>query len=228
MKIKHCVICNNNFSTNNTKRETCSKSCASKLAYKNQYIYLNCSICNEKTKSSKSVKNAKLPVYCKKCTKKRYTTECKYCSKIFRAKRKCIMFCSNQCKTLFLRKDTKEIICDFCGIVYQQAKFNIYKNKKHYCSKKCSNNSYSKSNPSRYGGTWTKWIRLIKQRDKLCLLCNSDKNLQVHHFKKLKEFSIPDNAHYHENLGLFCVSCHKKVEGKHSSLSDFLKDTVRT
>lgn len=228
-KVLHlnCVVCGSGFDTPDTKRgrkkETCSKSCASRLAYRTQTITAPCSICGAHTETAKSVVNCDLPVYCEGCAQARYSLECEICGSEFMGKRGYVRCCSQECVNELNRRNLIDVKCDCCGKMFQQSSFSVYEGKRTYCSRRCSMRQYSRENPTRYGGTWPRWIRLIRDRDgHKCLMCGAVDDLEVHHFIKLTTFSNPNDAHYGENLGLFCVDCHDVVEDSGiGSLSEF-------
>lgn len=226
--IRTCSICGTQFETvdNARGREkvTCSKSCASRKAYQSQKVRTQCSVCSEITETSKSVVGAGLPVYCEICTNFRYQRRCSVCGKRFRAKRYTTHLCSQECITEHNRANLKDVTCFCCGVGFQQASFSVYSGKRIFCSDRCAMRQFSRDNPTRYGGTWSRWLRKIRKRDgNQCLKCGAKEgNLQVHHFQKLLLFDNPNEAHFDENLGLFCLVCHEEIEHLGiGSLTDF-------
>lgn len=224
---KSCKICGLHFETKDTKRgrkkETCSKACASKLAYKKQQVTEKCCRCGKNTTTSKSVINSNLPIYCEHCKSLRYEKQCLMCKKQFFASHNETFLCSKECKTAYNQQNLVSLTCDYCGKEYEQARFNVYSNANHYCSQRCNHNAYATRNRFRYGKTWYSWTKIIKERDDYkCLLCGSVDDLEVHHFTKLTSFEHPDDAHYDNNLGTFCHNCHKIIESTNiKSLSEF-------
>lgn len=222
-----CEVCGDSFETQDTKRGrkrvTCSKSCASKKAYENQKAKAPCLVCGELAETAKSVVNAELPVYHTGCRKRRFLNECKVCAKQFRSDRASTVYCTTKCERKGVADKTIELECTCCGELFVRPRFTVANKQRVYCTRKCAQRQFSKENPTRYGGTWTTWIRRIKARDNnTCILCGETEKLQVHHFKKMLTFSDPNEAHFYENLGLFCVTCHDIVEDSGLlSLSDF-------
>ncbi|QLH80965.1 HNH endonuclease [Halosimplex pelagicum] len=47
-----------------------------------------------------------------------------------------------------------------------------------------------------------------------CQDCGSEDDLHVHHIKPVREFDVPADAHYVENLVVLCKYCHKTWEGR--------------
>lgn len=229
--IKECLICKKEFSAPDTyrgrKKKTCSIPCARRLGYLNNLVNRPCDVCGNLTKTTKSNPHP----YCETCIneKKKYSYNCIMCNSKFNTNKHGSKLCSKKCINEHNNKNMVELKCLYCKKEFKRPSFTIIQDKKDrvYCSQKCRNNQFSVENPTRYGGTWTRRKREITDRDSnMCLLCGSLKNLQVHHFKKIKLFNNPNDAHFDDNLGTFCATCHKKVEGKYLSLSEFLKDIV--
>jgi hypothetical protein len=66
-----------------------------------------------------------------------------------------------------------------------------------------------------YGSNWRTARRRVKERDEVCQVClhdGSDRNLDVHHIKKLRKFDDPKESNTPDNLILLCRRCHMKVE----------------
>lgn len=224
--LKKCIICQDEFKTPNTKRgrnkKTCSKSCSSKLGANNSYIYKNCSICSKSVKT----RSSNMRPYCKDCSTIRYSKQkvCVICDRTFNTGRHDGSTCSKVCASKLGSKKIVTINCAFCGKEFERASSTYVEGRRHFCSKACNSNQFSIENPTRYGGTWKRRRKEILIRDnQKCLLCDNLYNLQVHHFKKILTFSNPDDAHYNENVGTFCEECHKKIENKYESLTEFKK-----
>jgi len=221
-----CEICGNTFQVKDTKRgrnkRTCSTTCARKLGSKNSVITYFCSICGDETTAYKHAVKQGLPVYCEECTHNRYKHECVICKEKFRSPNINTKTCSSKCQTEYRKSKVVKVNCDYCGKKYEQATFNIYKGKNNYCTKTCSNNGYSLKNPTRYGGNWNTIRNKIIERDnRNCLRCGSYDELEVHHFKPMLKFKNKKESHKRDNLGTFCTYCHREIEGKYKSLSDF-------
>lgn len=122
---KSCKICGLHFETKDTKRgwkkETCSKACASKLAYKKQQVTEKCCWCGKNTTTSKSVINSNLPIYCEHCKSLRYEKQCLICKKQFFASHNETFLCSKECKTWYswtkIIKERDNYKCLLCGSV---------------------------------------------------------------------------------------------------------------
>lgn len=226
---KECVICGNFFNTHSNKRslkkKTCSKSCSSKLSYINQRTMYNCSNCSSLVNTSKSVINSFGMIYCNDCLKYKNQKLCVICKNNFYPTKKNTILCSQECITKYNNSNLVDIECYYCQKMFKQAKYNIYSGKRSFCSERCNNNQYSLDNPTRYGGTWTKWIKEIRKRDNnSCLKCGNKGKLEVHHFKKVRFFNDPNKAHYNDNLGLFCKECHNEIENIDiKDLNDFYR-----
>ena len=58
-------------------------------------------------------------------------------------------------------------------------------------------------------------------------MCSSTEKLEVHHFIKMKYFKNVEEAHFEDNLGTFCNTCHYKVEKiNYTSYTNYMKDIV--
>lgn len=223
---KKCVICDKEFTTRDTKRgrlvATCGEqSCRSKLAVNKITTEKSCVVCKEII----LVKDTATNPHCEDCEKNRNKVikNCEICGKECFIK-KDSRTCSKKCASVLAQKNLVDIECYHCHIVFKRPSITYVDGRRHFCSSKCNNANYSLENPTRYGGTWPTRKRKAMERDHhKCLLCKSEESLQVHHFKKVLSFDNPNDAHYSENLGTFCVDCHEKVESLYSSLSDFEK-----
>lgn len=225
--IKKCPFCNKEFIVNlNNKRQrnkkTCGdQSCRSKLSMQNKKEKRICIYCKEIFFTINTSNRQK----CDKCRKKALTT-CKYCKKI-KPIRKGSKFCSKSCSINYNKQFKKEIKCFYCGKKFLKSKIYIFKNKNHFCSDICKNTYYNKKykrSSLRYGDQWWDKRLLALERDGYkCLICESENNLQVHHFTKLKNFKNPNDAHYLNNLGTFCKKCHYKIEKKTDIINSYDK-----
>ena len=206
------------------RRETCSKSCASKRAYVTHRVTAPCTLCGEPAQTAQSVLSANLPVYCSKCANKRYRITCVSCGKEFKAGKYNAVYCSKECQVKHQASNTVEVTCAHCGERFSRRSSDMYKDR-HFCSKRCRNNQYTIEHPTRYGGTWTTWLRRIHARDnEQCQCCGATDGLQVHHFIKLTEYNDPNDAHFEENLVLLCKKHHAELEDSNiRSLSEFVE-----
>lgn len=64
-----------------------------------------------------------------------------------------------------------------------------------------------------YGPNWSE-IRseVIEENGGQCVVCFSEKNLEVHHRKPLKEFDSHEQANDKDNLAPLCKRCHSRIE----------------
>lgn len=155
--IKQCVICNCEFETVDTKRgrekQTCSTECARELGKVNNITTGCCKVCGKLCETTKSAITANLPCYCEDHRVTRYEKECIICGKKFLAKKTSTSLCSQECITQYNNNQKITIKCAHCGNEFQQSRYNIYKDKSSFCSKRCCNNHYQILHPTRYGGT---------------------------------------------------------------------------
>lgn len=227
---KTCEICGASFVTRDTirgrEKVTCSKSCASRKASKSSAVMAECVHCGNEIETLSSVVNGGLPVYCDDCTSNRYINECVICGETFKAKRASVLACSPECRRASMRLKVEAFKCEECGKEFERPTFATARGAaRRFCSTRCSARTFSRENPTRYGGTWTTWRRRIFRRDSsACVICGSTDDLQVHHFIKLTMFADPNDAHYYENLVLVCFEHHKEIEDAgYTSFSDFNK-----
>lgn len=144
-------------------------------------------------------------------------------------------YCSRQC--YYAAKNTGvEVVCGTCGKHFKKSKLHAESCKNHFCSEKCYGVFIGKQNKSpamrkkvsdskiayykklREMGSngrmydtieWKNLSRNYMKSNPFCILCNSTKNLHVHHISPYKHSESHDNS----NLITLCRSCHAKVEG---------------
>ena len=224
MKIeeKKCVICNNKFNVNiDTKKgkskKTCSTKCARELGKISSLEKRECHIC----KNIYQINKGNPTKRCEKCRKLgRYEKKCIICNNNFFTNHKETLTCSKKCSYNFSKVKEIEYKCDCCGKIFKRDRMHIFSNKKNYCSNRCNNRAFSKNNPTRYGGTFKRRRKEILNRDgNSCLLCHCNNDLEIHHFIKILEFENPNDAHYDENVGTFCHTCHRIVAVSYTHLT---------
>lgn len=57
---------------------------------------------------------------------------------------------------------------------------------------------------------YLRFKKYIKERDKVCVLCGSNKNLHIHHIKSFTYY--PELRYKKSNAILLCFNCHKKTD----------------
>lgn len=116
-------------------------------------------------------------------------------------------------------KPTPERFCLYCGKKLERKRygkriedFKVFNNRK-YCDKECMRKGFIKKDGN--GQQWSpahhsarSIVYTIENRPRVCELCGSDKNIDIHH----KDGNHLNNAT--ENLMAVCRSCHMKL---HSS-----------
>ena len=117
-----------------------------------------------------------------------------------------------------LIKPTPEHYCAYCG---KKMERKIFPNgereciplflRRKYCDRECMRKAFvtkdaSKQNWSEAHDSARKIVYLIEEREKVCELCGSTENIDVHH----KDFNHQNNSP--ENLILVCRSCHMKLQ----------------
>lgn len=223
--IKKCLICQNDFETKDTKRgrkkQTCGGSCSRKLGSKNSREITKCKSCNKETLALKA-HITQDSVYCEECSEgKKYKRVCTVCGKDFRAYNNTVRSCSKECSAVIAGEKQTECSCTECGKKIKRTSRDVYSGKNIFCDRRCANRYHSRKNPSRYGGTWSRRTREIKERDKFtCQMCGRSKNydnntkLEVHHIIPATKFEDPNEAHYDENVVTYCRECHYIAESK--------------
>lgn len=115
-----------------------------------------------------------------------------------------------------LIKQTPEKYCAYCGVKMER---KIYASKledfgafmrRKYCCRDCMRKNFVKTNAAYQNNreahaSARKLVYLIDEREKVCEICGSTKNIDVHH----KDGDFHNNSK--ENLMLVCRSCHMKL-----------------
>lgn len=231
MLSKICEICTVSFSVKNDKRglkkKTCSKSCASKLAARNNQKIFKCRVCGATYLRYKLSSN----LLCDKHLNMADYRDgvCVICGSAF-FRRRGTLCCSQKCTTLLNKQSLVVAICAVCDKDFTLPGFINAKNKRQFCSDVCRRKNYNTFYGQRYDRSWFIVRKRILERDDYrCLRCLSTEFLEVHHFIKFSSFDKPSEAHFEDNLGTFCRGCHKYLENLGiRSLTDYesIKDIV--
>lgn len=125
------------------------------------------------------------------------TNKCKMCGKTIQWNN---TFCSKQCVGRFKRKPLVESLCLNC----KQPFHHLLSAPTIYCSRDCYIQHKVDSNPTH------NWLENARKRDSYkCVLCDSYKNIRVHHIDGDNKNNID------KNLITLCESCHRMI---HSGL----------
>lgn len=157
----------------------------------------------------------KSKVYCSQnCKNRRYLKICTICNNEFRTSHKEAESCSKKCASVIAKRKLRKEKCFTCNKTFSRPSLTFANNKERYfCSDRCANYTYSKENPTRYGGTYRRRRKEIMKRDNyMCTNCNSKENLEVHHIIPIIKFNDPNEAHYDENVITVCKKCHYELE----------------
>ena len=115
-----------------------------------------------------------------------------------------------------ITKQTPEKYCAYCGRKLERVRINgrledlgAFKRRK-YCNRECMKKAFVKKDAScqNWGESHhsaRKIIYLLEDKDKVCEICGSTKNIDVHH----KDGDFHNNSI--SNLILVCRSCHMKI-----------------
>lgn len=113
-------------------------------------------------------------------------------------------------------KEAPEKYCAYCGVKMERA---VYKSKREdlgafkrrkYCCRECMRKSYVKKQGetqpySSAHGSSRKIAYMLEEREKICELCGSTTNVDIHH----KDGNFHNNSS--DNLMVVCRSCHMKL-----------------
>lgn len=127
-------------------------------------------------------------------------------------------------ETTHERGQTVEYECSYCERTY--TRYSSLEKDRTFCSKSCHNewmaaNLIGEDSPgwrggyvSNYSHGWIEARDEVRQRDEVCQRCgtDTDRELDVHHFKPVRTFDNPSDAHFLDNLVGLCRSCHHTIE----------------
>lgn len=150
-------------------------------------------------------------------------------------------FCSPECYQEWRKEHwigmrgepAKAVACDWCGATFLRCDALLKDREHHFCDTTCmgkwrEENIVGENHPLflgggelYYGANWRRQRRKARQRDGYaCLRCGVTseeigRELDVHHYQPFREFGLARYKEANElsNLGSFCPSCHKLVEG---------------
>ena len=150
--------------------------------------------------------------------------KCKNCGRKFQpapnigARQK---YCSRDCFNDSRKKDAHDRwaderrvkACAHCGNEFVPRKFAA--GKQVYCSKDCQVRAIHKRHSGKYrrSGKYQQEFKIMKpvvlERDKVCVLCGSDKKLHVHHWDNSGQSEDCNNSL--DNLAVLCGDCHSAI-----------------
>lgn len=115
-----------------------------------------------------------------------------------------------------ITKPTPEKYCEYCGKKLERRRYTkkwedlgCFKRRK-YCDQECMRKAFvgARKDKQHWGaahGTARKLVYLIGEKGKVCEICGSTKNVDIHH----KDGDFRNNST--SNLMLVCRSCHNKI-----------------
>jgi len=195
-------------------------------------MYVNCFQCKNSFKISLQRSRHKHFFCCMSCYKLFQSQDkerlvkktCKNCNKEFyeyksRANNNCGVYCSKTCYSSYIKKP--EINCLNCGKSCKD--FNGKNRKRKYCSLECSyrkkvKQGYSSPISSTGIGIFKRFVR--EADNKICFLCSSEKNIEIHH----KDGNRKNN--YILNWIPLCCICHNRIHHLSKKLSINLVDAL--
>jgi hypothetical protein len=130
------------------------------------------------------------------------------------------LFCSVKCRNVWSERSIL-VNCFFCGKEFKKKASQVSRSLRHFCSQACSKkfhvaeNHYAFCGGKGYGIEWKQVATIIRERDKVCLMCwktkeQNGRELDVHHKIPFERFGYVNRmkAHDPENLITLCRSCH--------------------
>lgn len=156
---------------------------------------------------------------CRRIHEGREPVECETCGKVFYKKRaeresRPTHYCSIECYRTYQRQgmvDTK--ICPVCGKAFIPSGYGEMRRNQMYCSHECKGLAHrGENNPAWLGGhpayrgpDWPTIRKRVLILDKhQCVLCGTQKGLNVHH---IEPYRIAQNNDV-SNLATLCDRCH--------------------
>lgn len=71
------------------------------------------------------------------------------------------------------------------------------------------NNGIYENAKERNTSEYKQWRNKVIERDKVCMMCGSDKNLEAHHIKRFSDYPLLRTSL--DNGMTLCKKCHKKI-----------------
>lgn len=154
------------------------------------------------------------------------TSICQVCSKqITHYPSQPRKYCSNKCRYTAIRtgpalkpKTGKICRCGECGNEFYVQKNTLKVDKGKFCSKECYWKNKASDNPVEHrfynSAKWRTTRRIVRARDgNKCVLCDSKKNLEVHHIININKCEDKCDL---DNLITLCHMCHNKAHKRYS------------
>ena len=208
---KVCGVCGSEFTSSKKDMKYCSPKCGSKSQKKR--VIIECEWCEVEFETTPSLSKRKR--FC--------SLDCKtdWFSDHFRGE-----------NHPNYKDNTVERECSTCGVCFE-VKQHVIDSRDHnrvFCSRKCSNrwksekwvgenNPLYKGGDSYYGENWHRQRKRALRRDQhRCQDCRAisselPREPSVHHIIPIRDFDVPENANYLDNLICLCQTCHSKWEG---------------
>lgn len=207
-----CILCNKEFIKHSPTHKWCDECKQEKV---------KCPTCKKMfTRNFPEQKYCSDSCCGRNRTKKPVKKVCPKCGVVFVVKdnsqRKKQKYCSPKCARRGGRKRGKEITCDGCGKMFYCPP-NRLTSKNHFCSRPCYS-KFQKNKPKEY--TWSTkkgkaktrrafdsiWRKkALKAADGKCEICDTTKNLNVHHALSRGNYST---RWYLPNSVVLCVKHH--------------------
>lgn len=213
----NCIKCNRDFRSGYNNAKFCSKGC--EVGYKvinNLKIDKICLICNKNFKVIYSKRNTK---FC--------SLECAYGNRTRdvdnRIIKNCII-CNNGFKINLYKKETAKYCSRKCRVIGLRKYFN--EEERREASRKCGREYYKKTDKTYFKAKRHRRMALLKykigdlthtqikqifERDRFCVYCGSDNNLELDHIIPITH-EIGNSVFY--NYVLACRNCNRSKRNK--------------
>ena len=202
----------------------CGKTFSSEPAHKRKFCSVACSSKGQNLKSKRWTKNEEDYIVANYATQKSADIA-KHLSRTKTAVDLHIFY------VLKLRKKgySQSILCDYCGKKFTRPPSLINKTWGNFCNRKCrgkwiSEHINGEQHPNwqggslpHYRGAWRAVQREARHKAKgYCQICGVSivelgRKLDVHHIIPVRQFLMPNMAHYARNVICLCRSCHIKA-----------------
>ena len=149
--------------------------------------------------------------YCENCDKKfqpaqNVAARQKYCTP------DCLLAAKEKKRLAKWRSERQARVCAHCGKDFLPERFA---GKHKYCSKDCQVRAIHRRHDrkNRRSGSYQQEFRIMRpvvlERDKVCVLCDSDQKLHVHHWDNSGRSEDCNNSL--DNLAVLCGDCHSAI-----------------
>jgi hypothetical protein len=134
---------------------------------------------------------------------------CGACDSVMSGVRKNINYCSKECEKI---DSGVSVICPSCGDeISEIGRWVAHRDKKY-------GKQEILQKPSQYDGGKVNWRaqreKALQRANNKCEICDSEKELDVHHVMKRRYMESESRSHALSNLCVLCRGCHGEYENK--------------